>query len=275
MSDTMLSLENIQLVYNAGRVDEVVALDGLTVSADVGEFITVVGSNGAGKSSTVQIIAGAQRPTGGRVRLAGRDVTRWPDHRRAGLVARVFDDPRTGSAPELTIEDNLALAMSRGRRRTLRFSLTAARRQRMRDELARLGLGLEDRLHDRVGLLSAGQRQSLTMIMAGLAAPGVLLLDEHVAALDPHTGKRVLELTTNLVREMGCTTVMVTHNMEDALSLGDRLLVMSRGRIVADISGEPKKHMATGDVVDLIAGVGDQLSDRTLLTDIEVIGAQS
>lgn len=268
MPETMLELDDVQLVYNRGRVDEVVALRGLDLRFDAGEFVTVVGSNGAGKSSTVEVIAGSVRPTSGRVRMAGRDVTAWPDHRRAGLISRVFDDPRVGSAPDLSIEDNLSLAMARGRRRTLRFSLNGRRREHLRDRVARLGLGLEDRLHDRVGLLSAGQRQSLTMIMAGLVAPQVLLLDEHLAALDPATAGRVLRLTSELVAEMGCTTIMVTHNMDHALSMGDRLLVMSRGRVVSDVAGIAKQTLNVQGVIDLITGAGDAVSDRSLLPEL-------
>lgn len=269
MPDTAtLELRNVQLVYNRGKADEVTALRHIDLVAEAGQFITIAGSNGAGKSSVAQTVAGAVRPTTGRVLIDGRDVTRWPDYRRAGLIARVFDDPRMGSAPELSIEDNLALAMSRGRRRTLRFSLSSRRRRVMREHLSRLGLGLEDRLRDRVGLLSAGQRQSLTMVMAGLAAPRVLLLDEHLAALDPNTAQRVLELTGELVSEIGCTTLMITHNMEHALSMGTRLLVMSRGEIIADIGHETKQGMLTQDVIDLMVGLGDTVSDRTLLPEL-------
>lgn len=263
----MLELENVSLTYNRGKVDEVNALRSVQLSVGAGEFVTVVGSNGAGKSSTVQIVSGAARPSKGTVRMAGLDVTRWADYRRAGLVARVFDDPRVGSAPELSIEDNLALAMARGRRRTLRFSLNHRRRSVLKEKVARLGLGLEDRLHERVGMLSAGQRQSLTMIMAGLVAPKVLLLDEHLAALDPATAQRVLALTAELVSEMNCTTLMVTHNMDHALRMGDRLLVMSRGRIVSDVASEQKKTLNVQGVIDLITAAGDSVSDRSVLPD--------
>ena len=263
----MLALDHVDLVYNAGRADEVVALRDLCLELDRGEFVTVVGTNGAGKSSLIQAISGSARPTRGRVRLDGRDITRLPDYRRAGQLARVFDDPRAGTAPELSIEDNLALAMSRGRRRGLRFALTGVRRAVMRDRVAGLGLGLEHRLRDPVGLLSAGQRQSLTMIMAALAAPSVLLLDEHLAALDPGTSATVLELTRSVTRELGCTTVMVTHNMDNALATGSRLLVMSRGRVIADLSGERKARMTVQGLIDAITGAGDSLSDRSALAE--------
>jgi putative ABC transport system ATP-binding protein len=263
----MLELDGITLIYNRGRVDEVVALRGLSFTVHTGQFATVIGSNGAGKSSVVRAVSGAARPTAGRVRIGDRDVTGWPDYRRAGLVARVFDDPRAGSAPELSIEDNLALAISRGRRRTVRFALSAKRRACMRERLARLGLGLENRLADRVGLLSAGQRQSLTMVMAGLSAPEVLLLDEHLAALDPATAGKVLALTEELVRDMGCTTLMITHNMEHALAMGERLLVLSRGTVIADLDAATKDATSPTGLVDLISGSGDAVSDRLLFGD--------
>jgi putative ABC transport system ATP-binding protein len=269
MADPMLELRSVRLVYHRGRVDAVHALRDIDLSVEKGQFVTVVGSNGAGKSSAVQVISGAAKPTSGKVFLDGRDVTSWPDYKRAAFVARVFDDPRVGSAPELSIEDNLALALDRGKRRTLRFALHSRRRTLLRDKVARLGLGLENRMHDRVGLLSAGQRQSLTMIMAGLVAPDVLLLDEHLAALDPGTAQRVLNLTAELVAEMDCATVMVTHNMDHALRMGDRLLVMSRGRIIRDVSGEAKRTLTVTGVIDLITGAGDAVSDRSLLTELE------
>lgn len=263
----MLQLDHVELIYNHGRADEVVALRDVCLDVPVGQFVTIVGTNGAGKSSIIQAVSGAARPTAGRIRLAGRDVTRLPDYRRAGLVARVFDDPRAGTAPELSIEDNLALAMSRGRRRGLRFALTSTRRARMRDHLARLGLGLENRLSEPAGLLSAGQRQSLTMIMTALTEPCVLLLDEHLAALDPGTSGTVLEITRELVSELGCTTVMVTHNMNHAINVGDRLIVMSRGTVIADYGGTDKASLTVRALIDRITGSGDHLSDRSVLDD--------
>jgi putative tryptophan/tyrosine transport system ATP-binding protein len=267
----MLALDQVDVVHNPGRPDEVRALAGVTLEVPAGEFVIVVGSNGAGKSSLVDVVAGTLRPTSGRVLLAGRDMTRVPDHRRAGRVARVFDDPRAGTAPELSIEDNLALAASRGSRRRLRFALSSSRRALLRERLAQLGLGLEDRLHDQVGLLSAGQRQSLTMVMASLVRPDVLLLDEHLSALDPATAARVLRLTDDLVAEMRCTTIMVTHNMDHALALGERLLVMSRGAVVSDVGGAEKRALSAEEVVDLITRSGDALSDRTRLYELHAL----
>jgi putative tryptophan/tyrosine transport system ATP-binding protein len=270
----MLTLDRVGVVHNPGRPDEVRALAGVTLAVPAGEFVTVVGANGAGKTSLVEVVAGTLRPTSGRVLLAGRDVTRAPDYRRAGRVARVFDDPRAGTAPELSIEDNLALAASRGSRRRLRFALSPSRRALLRERLAHLGLGLEDRLHDQVGLLSAGQRQSLTMVMASLVRPDVLLLDEHLSALDPATAVRVLRLTADLVAEMRCATIMVTHNMDHALALGERLLVMSRGAIVSDVRGAEKLALTAEAVVELITRPGDAISGRTRLRELDVVDTQ-
>ena len=263
----MLRLENVGLVYNLGTSNQVVALQALSLHVPQGQFVTVVGTNGAGKSSLVQIIAGAVRPTTGRILLAGKDVSRDPDYRRAASIARVFDNPQAGTAPELSIEDNMALAMARGRRRGLRFAVTQKRRALLRERLSHLGLGLERRLSESVQLLSAGQRQSLTMVMAGLCHPQVLLLDEHLAALDPGTQAKVLRLTLHLVREFGCTTVMVTHNMEHALTVGNRLIVMSRGRIIADFEEDAKIQLTVQDVVAAVTQAGDHLPDRTILSE--------
>jgi putative ABC transport system ATP-binding protein len=261
----VLQLNDVRLVYNPGTPTEVVALQRLSLTFPTGQFVTVVGSNGAGKSSLIQIISGAVGPTEGRIRIGDRDVTRMPDHRRAALVARVFDNPHVGTVPELSIEDNLALAMARGRRRGLRPAVTGRHRNVMRERLALLGLGLERRLSGPVRLLSAGQRQSLTMIMAALTTPEVLLLDEHLAALDPGTQRRVLKLTTDIVAELGCTALMVTHNMEHAIAIGERLLVMSRGRVVADLAGNAKTALTVDDLIAHIVHSGDTVSDRLVL----------
>ncbi|MFC4056195.1 ABC transporter ATP-binding protein [Actinomadura syzygii] len=262
----MLELNKVRLVHNQGTSTEVVALHDLSLKVDTGQFVTVVGANGAGKSSMIQVISGAARPTSGTVRIGGADVTLRPDFGRARQVARVFDDPRAGTAPELSIEENLALAMSRGRRRRLRFAVTRSRRSVMREHLKQLGLGLEERLSAPVALLSAGQRQSLTMIMAGLTQPDVLLLDEHLAALDPGTAQRVLALTVDLSAELSCTSVMITHNMEQAISVGDRLLVMGRGRVIADISGAEKASLTVPGLVSRITEAGAEASDRMMLS---------
>lgn len=260
-----LLLDGVRLTHNAGTPTQVVALDGVTLAIPSGQFVTVVGSNGAGKSSLANVVAGVYRPQRGRVSVAGRDVTRLADHARAGMVARVFDNPLAGTAPELSLEDNLAIAMARGRRRRLLPALSPSRRAVMRERLTTLGLGLEHRLSDPVSLFSAGQRQSVTMLMAGMVAPRVLLLDEHLAALDPRTQARVLDLTVRMHTTLGCTTLMITHNMQHAIDVGDRMLVMSRGRVVADLSGADKVGLTPARLVDLVTGQGDVLSDRHLL----------
>lgn len=261
----MLQLTGVTVIHNPGTPTEVVALNDVELTVPSGQFVTIVGSNGAGKSTLIQTVSGALRPTRGQVRINGRDVTRVPDHRRARYVARVFDNPHAGTVPDMTVEDNLALAFSRGHRRTLRLARTAARRAIMRDRLAVLGLGLEDRLAQPVATLSAGQRQSLTMIMATLQDPDVLLLDEHLAALDPATAARVLTLTTELVASLGCTTLMVTHNMDHALDVGNRLLVMSRGRVIVDLDETAKRRATITQLVDALSAAGDVVADRTLL----------
>ncbi|SNQ45500.1 ABC transporter related protein [Frankia canadensis] len=261
----MLCLENIRLVHNPGTPTEVTALDGLDLHIPAGQFVTVVGSNGAGKSSLVNVVSGVHRPRSGRVIIDGRDVTRLPDHARAAWISRVFDNPLAGTAPELSLADNLALAMARGGRRRLRPALTRQRRELMRAQLATLGLGLENRLTDPVALFSAGQRQSVTMLMAGLTQPKLLLLDEHLAALDPRTRARVLELTVRMHDRLGCASLMITHSMRQAIDVGDRLLVMARGRVVFDAAGPDKTNLTPSDLVDIIAGLGDAPTDRQLL----------
>ncbi|MDT3444643.1 MULTISPECIES: ABC transporter ATP-binding protein [unclassified Pseudofrankia] len=261
----MLRLDGVRLVHNPGTPTEVVALDHVDLEIPAGQFVTVVGSNGAGKSSLVGVVAGAHRPSRGRVLLDGRDVTRLPDHARAAAVARVFDDPLAGTAPELSLADNLALAGARGRRRRLLPAITRGRRAAMRDDLAMLGLGLERRLADPVALLSAGQRQSVTMLMAGLRQPRLLLLDEHLAALDPRTRDRVLDLTVRTHQRLGCASLMITHSMRHAIEVGDRLLVMARGGVVYDVAGQRKAALTPAGLVDIISGLGDAPSDRQLL----------
>lgn len=263
----MLTLENVTLVHNLGRADQSLALNGINIAFPDGQLCTIVGSNGAGKSSLLKVIAGSEQATYGRILADNKDVTRQADYRRAKRVARVFDNPSAGTVPELSIEENLALAMKRGQSRWLSKAVTGRRRETMRKALAPLGLGLEDRLRDRVVLLSAGQRQSLTMVMASLAEPAIMLLDEHVAALDPNTQQRVLRLTVEIVRRMQCTTLMVTHNVRHALELGDRLLIMGRGRVIGDVSGEDKAHLTAEDVVGTLSDADEVLPDRSLLNE--------
>lgn len=244
-----------------------VAVDRVDLTVPAGQFVAIVGSNGAGKSTLLNLIAGRHLPDEGTIRLNGVDITDWSEHRRAAFIGRVFQDPLHGTAASMTIEENLAIAACRGKRRGLRRGVTAADRRRFRERLAQLGLGLEERLRTPVGLLSGGQRQSLSLIMATLARPSLLLLDEHTAALDPKTARQVLELTTRIVSEYGLTTLMVTHNLEHALRVGDRTIMMHEGAIVLDVSGPERARMTVQDLLDEFSRVrGRQLlDDRVLL----------
>ena len=261
----MLELRGTRVVHHPGTAAEVVALDSADLTVPDGQFVTVVGSNGAGKSTLIDVICGSVPLVTGEVLIDGQRLTNVPDYRRARCVARVFDNPVAGTAAELTIEENMALAFSRGARRRLRFAVHESRRRLMREKLATVGLGLERRLKEPVMQLSAGQRQSLTMLMASIRSPRILLCDEHLAALDPRTARAVLGLTVDIARSMGSSTIMVTHNMEHAIAVGDRLLVMSGGRIVADFSENEKQELTSVKLVERIVGVGDAVSDRMLL----------
>lgn len=263
----MLDVVNIHKAFLPGTANEKVALSGVTLHLAAGDFCTVIGSNGAGKSTLLNVVSGRYRPDGGTVRIDGRRVDRLPDHTVARYVARVFQDPMAGTAAHMTIEENLSLAMGRGTARGLGQGVTRAKREFLRTQLKVLEQGLEDRLTTKVGLLSGGQRQALSLVMATFGDPKVLLLDEHTAALDPQRAELITNLTRELVAEKGLTTLMVTHNMEQALRLGNRLIMMHEGRIIFELSGQDK---AGAGVEDLMAEFdrikGAQLSDRTLLT---------
>lgn len=262
----MLSLSNVTKVFFPGTVNERVALDDVSLDLVEGEFVTIIGSNGAGKSTLLNVVAGAIRPESGTVTIGDKDVTRVPDYRRAALVGRVFQNPAAGTAPHMSIEENLAVAYERGKKRGLRMGVTRARSEHFRTELAQLEQGLENRLKDWVGLLSGGQRQSLSLLMATFTQPEILLLDEHTAALDPQRAALVTRLTEEIVEKHGLTTLMVTHNMEQALRLGTRLVMMHAGRIILDISGEEKKNATVPDLLKVFDSIkGAELSDRTLL----------
>ena len=262
----MLDLTDVSKTFFAGTVNERTALDRVSLSLAAGEFVTVIGSNGAGKSTMLNTIAGKLLPDTGRVVLDGADVTKQPDYRRAGQIGRVFQDPLAGTAPEMTIEENLAIAYSRGRRRGLRKGVTRAKRELFAGELASLELGLERRLTMKVGLLSGGQRQALSLLMATFSEPKILLLDEHTAALDPQRAELVTRLTAEAVERHRLTTVMVTHNMEQALQVGTRLVMMHEGRVVVDIAGERKERATVADLLSAFEQVkGAGLDDRTLL----------
>ena len=264
----MLDVRNIYKTFNAGTVNEKTALNGVSLHLSEGDFVTVIGGNGAGKSTLLNAVAGVWGVDSGTITIGGVDVTHLPEHKRAAYIGRVFQDPMTGTAATMQIEENLALAKRRGQRRTLRPGITKGEREEYRELLSILDLGLEDRLTTKVGLLSGGQRQALTLLMASLVKPKLLLLDEHTAALDPKTAAKVLEATERIVTKDNLTTLMITHNMKDAIVHGNRLIMMYEGKIVLDISGEEKKKLT---VEDLLAKFGqatgsDEADDKLLLS---------
>lgn len=262
----MLNVNNISRTFFPGTVNERRALVDLNLVLNKGDFVTVIGSNGAGKSTLLNAISGRLPVDRGQITIDGRDVTRTPEHRRAHEVGRVFQDPLAGTAPELTIEENMALAFKRGQRRGLGRSLNSHRREIFVEELKTLELGLENRLTAKVGLLSGGQRQALSLLMAGMSGPKIMLLDEHTAALDPQRADLVTTLTQRIVEDGGLTTLMVTHNMEQAIRLGNRLIMMHEGRIVYEADDEKKAGLTVHDLLGEFANIkGATLSDKALL----------
>src|SRR5690554_3485970 len=253
------------MTFFPGTVNARPALRGVSLHLDPGEFVTVIGSNGAGKSTLLNVVAGTFRPDSGTVTVDGRDVTKLSDHQRARYIGRVFQNPAAGTAPHMSIEENLAMALERGRRRGLRLGVTHAKRERFRRELVALEQGLEGRLGDWVGLLSGRQRQALSLLMATFSEPKILLLDEHTAALDPQRADLITRLTAEAVERHHFTTLMVTHNMDQALRVGTRLIMMHEGRVVVDISGERKERATVPDLLSAFAQAGAGLDDRTLL----------
>lgn len=258
-----LELETVRRTFSLPG-QRVHALRGVSLRAERGDFITVIGSNGAGKSTLLDIIAGVRHPDAGRVMVCGRDVTALPAHRRARWVGRVFQDPSKGTVPDLTVEENLALCSQKGLR-GLKLALSRTRHRLWQEALARLDMGLEKRRRELAGHLSGGERQALTVLMATLSHPAILLLDEHTAALDPANADRVLEVTESLVREGAITTLMVTHRMDQALDLGERLVMMHAGEILLEAAGDVKKSLKVGDLVRLFRRQG--VSDDTLLLE--------
>jgi putative tryptophan/tyrosine transport system ATP-binding protein len=264
----MIRIADLSVTFGRGTVLETRALQAIDLTIAEGEFVTVIGSNGAGKSTLLNALSGDARPERGRIEIDGQNVTGWTAPERARLIARVFQDPLAGSCEALTIEENLALAAVRGRRRGLGLAVRGALREQLRGRLARLGLGLEKRLSDRMGLLSGGQRQAVSLMMATLAPMKILLLDEHTAALDPKTAEFVLELTRAIVAEQRLTTLMVTHSMRQALDCGERTIMLHEGRICFDLDGAERARLDVGDLVALFAEVrGRQLEDDSLLLD--------
>ena len=263
----MLELNNVTKIFNAGTVNEKVALDDLSLTLNDGDFVTVIGGNGAGKSTMLNAIAGVWKPDAGRILIDGTDVTGMPEHKRAKFLGRVFQDPMMGTAADMEIAENLALAARRGRSRGLKWGITRKEREQYREQLAQLGLGLEDRMSAKVGLLSGGQRQAVTLLMATLQRPKLLLLDEHTAALDPATAAIVMSLTEKIITGEQLTAVMVTHNMQNAITYGNRLVMMDRGKIILDIAGEEKSKLTIEDLLEKFREIsGTQFaSDRALI----------
>ena len=262
----MLSLDQVSVTFNAGTVNEVRALRDVSLLVEDGEFITVIGSNGAGKSTLFNVISGAVQPDSGHISLDGQDMTYWPEYRRSHDIGRVFQDPRLGTCPGLTIRENLSLAAIHGRSAGLRRDVKKAEEAWFFEQLERQRLGLEHRLDADVALLSGGQRQAITLVMATLAKPKLLLLDEHTAALDPNAAEQVIALTQQLAEANDLCVVMITHSMQQACDLGDRVIMMNRGRIEFEIAGEERRNLKPADLIDRFHSLQDgELSDAQLL----------
>lgn len=263
----MLELIHVTKTFNPGTINEKVALNDVSLTLNDGDFVTVIGGNGAGKSTLLNAVAGVWKPDSGKILIDRTDITDIPEYKRAKFLGRVFQDPMMGTAADMQIEENLALAARRGKRRTLNWAIRKSEREGFKTMLAELGLGLETRLTSKVGLLSGGQRQAVTLLMATMNKPKLLLLDEHTAALDPKTAQKVLELTDKFIEEGSLTTLMVTHNMKDAIAHGNRLIMMNEGRIIIDVSGEEKKKLTVEALLELFSkSSGTEFSnDRALL----------
>ena len=264
----MLKLENIWKTFNPGTINEKVALQNLSLTMEEGDFVTVIGGNGAGKSTMLNAVAGVFGVDSGKILIDGVDVTNLPEYKRAKYIGRVFQDPMMGTAATMQIEENLALAARRGQSRTLRAGITRAEREAYMEQLKILGLGLENRMTAKVGLLSGGQRQALTLLMATLQRPKLLLLDEHTAALDPKTAAKVLDATQRIVEKDHLTTLMITYNMRDAIAYGNRLIMMYEGHVVVDVSGEEKKKLTVEQLLNLFsqASGSDEVDDKIVLS---------
>ena len=264
----MLDVNHVYKTFHLGTINERRALAGVDLHLEEGDFVTVIGGNGAGKSTLLNAVAGVWPVDGGSIVIDGNDITGLPDYKRAPFIGRVFQDPMMGTAPDMQLEENLALAYRRGKKLGLRWHINREERDMYRERLRELNLGLEDRLTTKVGLLSGGQRQALTLLMASLKQPKLLLLDEHTAALDPKTAAKVLELSDQIVSENHLTTLMITHNMKDAIAHGNRLIMMDAGRVVVDISGEEKKKLTVPDLLALFSSASGstEANDKLLLS---------
>ncbi|MCQ2441509.1 MAG: ABC transporter ATP-binding protein [Oscillospiraceae bacterium] len=263
----MLDIINVRKTFNPGTINEKKALQGVNLHLEPGDFCTIIGGNGAGKSTTLNAVAGVWPVDEGAILIDGKNITGVPEHQRAAYLGRVFQDPMTGTAASMEIAENMALAARRGERRTLRWGITRKEKEAYQEKLKMLGLGLEDRMTTKVGLLSGGQRQALTLLMATLKHPKLLLLDEHTAALDPKTAAKVLEVTDTIIRENNLTALMVTHNMKDAIAHGNRLIMMHEGRIILNISGEAKKKLTVAELLEQFELVSGEefASDKAIL----------
>ncbi len=264
---SLLQLKKINKIFSRGTVDQIIALNNIELTVNAGDFITIIGSNGAGKTTLLNIIAGVYPPErGGKIIINGKDITNLSEHKRARYIGRVFQDPHIGTAAKMTIEENLAMALLRGQRRGLGIATNKQRRELFRSALAPLGLGLEDRLNTPVGTLSGGQRQALALVMATMSKPSLLLLDEHIATLDPRTAQIVLDLSEMIVRREKMTTIMVTHNMEIALRYGNRLIMMHKGRTIVDLNQQQRSNLTVNDlVVAFERASGEQFADDSIL----------
>lgn len=264
----MLKITNLQKTFNAGTINEKVALSGLNLTIKDGDFVTMIGGNGAGKSTLLNAISGVWKPDFGTIEIDGVDVSNMPEHKRAKFLGRVFQDPMKGTAPDMEIAENLSIAARRGTKRKLVWGIRKNEREKYKELLATLELGLESRLSSKVGLLSGGQRQAVTLLMATLKRPKLLLLDEHTAALDPKTAAKVLEITEKIVCENNLTTLMITHNMRDAITYGNRLIMMHEGHVVVDVEGEDKKKLTVEDLMNMFmrASGKEFTNDRAILS---------
>ena len=264
----MLEIQNIHKTFNPGTINEKVALNGVNLNLNPGDFVTIIGGNGAGKSTTLNAIAGVWPVDEGKMIVDGVDITKLSEHKRALYLGRVFQDPMTGTAATMSIEENMAIAARRGERRGLGWGITKKERERYKEALKELDLGLEDRLSSKVGLLSGGQRQAITLLMASLKKPKLLLLDEHTAALDPKTATKVLAISDKIIQEHQLTAMMVTHNMKDAIAHGNRLIMMHEGKIIYDVAGEEKKNLKVADLLAKFEEVsgGEFANDRMMLS---------